>query len=125
MSAFLPLSWPALLWVCDVAHTGRLQSQEEGHQIVVLDIPLLFEKGLESSVDAVLVVTAPAEVQRRRCLERPGMTEAKFEAILAQQVRFSIVNCQLSTPFKPLPLCLPCPTIPVEHSTETIQFPLP
>jgi dephospho-CoA kinase len=54
--------------------------------IVVLDIPLLYETGGESRVDAVLVVSAPAEVQRARALARPGMTEAKLQAILARQL---------------------------------------
>lgn len=54
--------------------------------VAVLDIPLLFETGGEADCDAVLVVTAPAEVQRRRVLARPGMTEQKFEAILARQM---------------------------------------
>jgi dephospho-CoA kinase len=53
----------------------------------VLDIPLLFETGGETRCDAVLVVTAPASVQRDRVLARPGMTEAKFHAILARQMR--------------------------------------
>lgn len=65
-----------------------LQSAQEGAAVVVLDIPLLFEKGLEDSVDAVLVVTAPADVQRQRALEREGMTEDKFEGILTRQVEF-------------------------------------
>jgi dephospho-CoA kinase len=56
-----------------------------GHPVVVLDIPLLFETGSESRCDAVLVVTAPAEVQRARVLARPGMTEPQFAAILARQ----------------------------------------
>ena len=55
--------------------------------VAVLDIPLLFETGGETRCDAVLVVTAPAAVQRARVLARPGMTEAKFHAILAKQMR--------------------------------------
>ena len=54
--------------------------------IVVLDIPLLFEKGTEQDMDATLLVTAPAVVQRARVLARPGMTEAQFSAILARQM---------------------------------------
>jgi dephospho-CoA kinase len=55
-------------------------------RLVVLDIPLLFETGAEGRVDATVVVTAPAAVQRQRVLARPGMTAEKFAAILAQQV---------------------------------------
>jgi dephospho-CoA kinase len=55
-------------------------------KIAVLDIPLLFETGGEDRVDAVVVVTAPPEMQRARALERPGMTVEKFEAILAKQM---------------------------------------
>ncbi|TCO73427.1 dephospho-CoA kinase [Rhodovulum euryhalinum] len=61
----------------------------EGHRdssLVLLDIPLLFETGAEAWLDAVLVVTAPPEVQRARVLSRPGMTEAQFEAILDRQM---------------------------------------
>jgi dephospho-CoA kinase len=54
--------------------------------IVVLDIPLLFEKGTEQDLDATLLVTAPAVLQRARVLARPGMTEAQFSAILARQM---------------------------------------
>lgn len=54
--------------------------------IVVLDIPLLFEKGTESEMDATLLVTAPASLQRARVMARPGMTEAQFFAILARQM---------------------------------------
>ncbi|MCA0034926.1 dephospho-CoA kinase [Mesorhizobium sp. B263B2A] len=57
-----------------------------GESIAVLDIPLLFETGGRNRVDKVVVVTAPAEVQRQRVLARPGMTEEKLAAILAKQV---------------------------------------
>ncbi|MEO5705472.1 MAG: dephospho-CoA kinase [Alteraurantiacibacter sp.] len=54
--------------------------------LVVHDVPLLFEKGLADKVDKVVVVSAPAEVQRARVLAREGMTEAMFAAILAAQM---------------------------------------
>lgn len=54
--------------------------------LIVFDIPLLFEKGGWEQVDAVVVVSAPAEAQRARVLARPGMTAEKFEQILALQV---------------------------------------
>ncbi|WP_108880243.1 dephospho-CoA kinase [Anderseniella sp. Alg231-50] len=54
--------------------------------IAVFDIPLLFETGRAAEFDAVLVVSAPYEVQRARALARPDMSEEKFEAILARQV---------------------------------------
>jgi dephospho-CoA kinase len=57
-----------------------------GAPLVVLDIPLLFETGGRGRVDKVAVVTADPEIQRRRVLARPGMTQAKFGAILAKQV---------------------------------------
>jgi dephospho-CoA kinase len=54
--------------------------------LVVLDIPLLFETGGEKHVDAVVVVSAPAPVQRARLLARPGMTIEKLEAMHARQI---------------------------------------
>jgi|694.fasta_scaffold24954_14 dephospho-CoA kinase len=63
----------------------RAQFLEETEApIVLLDIPLLLETGIKS--DAVVVATAPADVQRQRVLARPGMTQAKFEALLARQM---------------------------------------
>ena len=53
--------------------------------VVVFDIPLLFETGGERGVDRVVVVSAAADVQRARTLARPGMTPARFDAILARQ----------------------------------------
>ncbi|MBZ9759148.1 dephospho-CoA kinase [Mesorhizobium sp. ESP6-5] len=60
--------------------------REAGESLVVLDIPLLFETGGRGRVDKVVVVTAPAEVQRQRVLARPGMSEEKLASILARQV---------------------------------------
>ena len=55
-------------------------------EFVVLDIPLLLETGGESKVDAVVVVSAPSNIQRKRVLAREGVTPSKFEAILAAQM---------------------------------------
>lgn len=62
------------------------KAESRGEKLVVLDIPLLFETGGTGRVDKIIVVTAPPEVQRERVLAREGMTEEKFEAILARQV---------------------------------------
>jgi dephospho-CoA kinase len=57
-----------------------------GDAMAVLDIPLLFETGGDQAVDAVVVVSSPAELQRERVLSRPDMTPQKLDAILARQL---------------------------------------
>ena len=62
------------------------QAEAQGADMVVLDIPLLFETGGHANVDAVVVASAPADMQRERVLARPGMTPDRLDAILAQQM---------------------------------------
>jgi dephospho-CoA kinase len=62
------------------------QVEAEGHDLVVLDIPLLFETGGHANVDAIVVVSAPPAMQRERVLARPGMSPERLDAILAQQL---------------------------------------
>ena len=62
------------------------EAERKGATVAVLDIPLLFETGGDKRCDAVVVVSAPADAQRARVLERPAMTEQKFAAILAKQM---------------------------------------
>jgi dephospho-CoA kinase len=63
----------------------RFMAQAAGADIVVFDVPLLLEAGVDRDVDAVVVASAPEAVQRKRVLERPGMTEDKLARILARQ----------------------------------------
>ena len=62
------------------------KAEADRADIVVLDIPLLFETGGHANVDAVVVASAPEAMQRERVLARPGMTSERLDAILAQQV---------------------------------------
>ncbi len=62
------------------------KASEQGAKMAVLEIPLLFETGGDARVDVTVVVSAPAEVQRERVLQRAGMTPAKLDAILARQM---------------------------------------
>ena len=58
----------------------------QSSDIVLLDIPLLYETGAEAGCDAVVVVTAPPDLQRARVLAREGMTVAEFEMMLSRQL---------------------------------------
>ncbi|PHR63134.1 MAG: dephospho-CoA kinase [Robiginitomaculum sp.] len=62
------------------------QKQQDGAEMVLYDIPLLFEGGGEALIDLVVLVSASADVQRKRVLARPEMTTAKFEQILSRQM---------------------------------------
>jgi dephospho-CoA kinase len=62
------------------------KARADGAELVVFDIPLLFETGSKDEVDGVLVVTAPEAVQRERVMGREGMTEAKFNNIRSRQL---------------------------------------
>lgn len=61
-------------------------AEAKGARVAVLDVPLLYETGGEKRCDAVVVVSAPTEIQRSRAFERPGMTEERYAAITARQM---------------------------------------
>ena len=77
-----------IVWPLMGAARRRFMEAAEARkaEFVVLDIPLLLETGGESKVDAVVVVSAPSNMQRERVLAREGVTPSKFEAILAAQM---------------------------------------
>eukprot|EP00927_Polykrikos_kofoidii_P028710 TRINITY_DN24992_c0_g2_i1.p1 TRINITY_DN24992_c0_g2~~TRINITY_DN24992_c0_g2_i1.p1 ORF type:complete len:228 (-),score=46.90 TRINITY_DN24992_c0_g2_i1:35-718(-) len=72
--------------VDEACSSAIANANETGEPVLFLDIPLLMEREGEYACDLVVVVSCPAEVQRERVLARPGMSEAKFEGILARQV---------------------------------------
>ncbi len=61
-------------------------AEKKGAKVAVLDIPLLFETGGDKRCDAVVVVSAPEDLQKQRTFERAGMTEEKFQALLGKQM---------------------------------------
>jgi dephospho-CoA kinase len=84
-----PVAFARLEALVHPAVARRRESFLAAHRdspLVVLDIPLLFEAGGWDSVDKILVVSAPAGIQRERVLGRPGMSESRFEALLARQL---------------------------------------
>jgi dephospho-CoA kinase len=68
------------------ADRAAFVEKHQSAEIILLDVPLLYEIGLDNACDAVAVVSAPPEVQRQRVLDRGAMTEAEFQTILARQV---------------------------------------
>lgn len=68
------------------AHRAAFLAEHADAPLVVLDIPLLYETGVEGTVDGIAVVTTDAAEQRRRVMERPGASAEMFEAILARQM---------------------------------------
>lgn len=78
----------AIVWPLMAARRRAFLSAARlaGAEVAVMDIPLLLETGGASMVDVVVVASAPSAIQRRRVLDRPGMTEAKLDALLAAQM---------------------------------------
>jgi dephospho-CoA kinase len=72
--------------VADAERRFLREAHRRGDRIAVLEVPLLLEVGRHLHVDVVIVVSAPAHHQRARVLERPGMTEARLDALLERQL---------------------------------------
>jgi dephospho-CoA kinase len=64
----------------------KAEAEQQGHAVIVFDVPLLFEKQSEKTVDVTVVVSAPQDLQKQRALARPGMTTEKLNMILARQM---------------------------------------
>jgi dephospho-CoA kinase len=73
-------------WVADMRTSFVEKSKSEGAEIVVFDVPLLFETGGHENVDYVVVVTARPDIQKERVMARPDMTEELFEMLLSRQM---------------------------------------
>jgi dephospho-CoA kinase len=76
----------ALIHPAVVRQRAEFLKEHAAADMVVFDIPLLFETGGDEHVDTTVVVSAPAGIQRQRVLARPGMTAERFEHILALQM---------------------------------------
>src|SRR5437868_3681971 len=77
--------------VCDAGagqsrDAGRSHDDTDSGAVIILDIPLLFESGSVARCDLVLVVSAPARLQRERVMRRPGMSRERFADILRAQM---------------------------------------
>ena len=72
--------------VAESRHAFLAEAAKKDARLVVLDIPLLFETGLDREVDAVILVTAPETVQKERVGQRPGMTPERLAVILGRQM---------------------------------------
>ena len=88
-----------------LVHAQRLKfldsMRSNGQPLIVVDVPLLFETGGSADVDAIVVVSAPAFDQRERVLARPGMNEAKFDAILERQLPDAEKRRRHTSSFRP------------------------
>ena len=62
------------------------EKKNKGSEIIAIEIPLLFETGADKILDAVLLASASADVQKQRVMQRPGMTEEKFKTLLSKQM---------------------------------------
>ena len=85
-SAFARLEAIVHPLAADAEHSFVEEAKAKGAELVVLDIPLLFETGTQARVDAVVVVSAPQGVQHARVLAREGMTQERLDGILARQM---------------------------------------
>lgn len=73
-------------WVGDLRADFLKRAKKDGAKAVIFDVPLLFETSLEKNLDAVIVVTAPALIQKSRVMARPGMTPEIFKMLLSRQM---------------------------------------